>query len=121
MKKVLFVLAGLFLAAALFAEDYEVKSVTGRVTLEASKGKSENVAPGMIISDESVITLGANSKLVITVVGKDITLRTPKKETLAEFINARNQINGSSVKKGKGTATAASRASDVMAEGELDD
>ncbi|MBO4403815.1 MAG: hypothetical protein J5780_00570 [Treponema sp.] len=121
MKKVFIILAGLFMSMALFAEDYEVKSVTGKVTLEASKGKAETVAPGMILNDESVITLGANSKLVISVDGKDITLRTPKKETLAEFIEARNQINGSSAKKGKGTATAASRASDVMAEGELDD
>ncbi|MBP5284448.1 MAG: hypothetical protein J6Y93_07285, partial [Treponema sp.] len=61
MKKVLIVLAGLFLTTALFAEDYEVKSVSGRVTYEASKGKAENVAPGMILNDESVITLGANS------------------------------------------------------------
>ena len=121
MKKILVVLAGLFLAASFFAEDYEVKSVSGKVTLEASKGKNEDVKPGMTLTDESVITLGANSKLVISADGKDITLRTPKKETLSEFINARNQINGSSAKKGKGTATAASRASDVMAEGELDE
>ena len=40
---------------------------------------------------------------------------------VAEQIEAKLGMSGSVSKKGKGTATAASRASDVMAEGELDD
>lgn len=123
MKKS-FVIAGLLFAAASFfasAKDYEVKSVSGKVTYsEAGKNKSSPVKAGITVTDETVITLGTNSKLVLSADGKDITLRTPKKATVAELISAKQGIAGTA-KKGKGTATASSRASDVMAEGELDD
>ncbi len=123
MKKS-FVLAGLLFAASSFlaaAKDYEVKSVSGKVTYsEAGKSKSSPVKTGITVTDETVITLGTNSKLVLSADGKDITLRTPKKATVAELIAAKQGISGTA-KKGKGTATASSRASDVMAEGELDD
>ena len=110
--------------AAFFAsaKDYEVKSVSGKVTYsESEKGKANPVKTGMTVNDETIVTLGTNSKLVLTADGKDITLRTPKKGTVAEQIEAKLGMSGSVSKKGKGTATAASRASDVMAEGELDD
>ena len=102
------------------AKDYEVKSVSGKVTYEDGK-KTNPVKAGMTVSDETVVTLGTNSKLVITADGKDITLRTPKKATVSELVETKLGMSGSSAKKGKGTATASSRASDVMAEGELDD
>ncbi|MBB5226115.1 hypothetical protein DYE50_10410 [Treponema ruminis] len=124
MKKSM-VLAGALLAFAAFfasAKDYEVKSFSGKVTYsESENGKAIPVKAGMTVSDETIVSLGTNSKLVLTADGKDITLRTPKKGTVAEQINAKLGMSGSVSKKGKGTATAASRASDVMAEGELDD
>ena len=122
MKKLLVMAAALFAATMLFAEEYEVKAVTGKVTCaESVKGKQQNVVPGMKVTDDTLITLSPNSKLVIEIDGKEVSLRTPQKGTIAEYIAAKNEIAGTSAKKGKGTATAASRASDVMAEGELDD
>lgn len=124
MKKSM-VIAGALLACAAFfasAKDYEVKSVSGKVTYsESEKGKASPVKAGMTVSDETIVTLGTNSKLVLSADGKDITLRTPKKGTVAEQIDTKLGMSGSVAKKGKGTATASSRASDVMAEGELDD
>lgn len=122
MKKSM-VIAGAMLALTTFfamAKDYEVKSVSGKVTY-TDGGKSNPVKAGMTVSDETVVSLGTNSKLVLTSDGKDITLRTPKKATVAELIDTKLGMSGSTAKKGKGTATASSRASDVMAEGELDD
>ncbi|WP_294428745.1 hypothetical protein [uncultured Treponema sp.] len=123
MKKLAFVAAAALLASSvLFAVDYEVKTVTGKVTFaESEKGKQKPVTSGMTLSDTAIVALGTNSKLVVTADGKDITLRTPKKASLGDLISTKNGISGSQAKKGKGTATAASRASDVMAEGELDD
>ncbi|MBR4373463.1 MAG: hypothetical protein IKO57_13985 [Treponema sp.] len=122
MKKSIFIAGALLALTAFFAsaKDYEVKSVSGKVTYEDGK-KTNPVKAGMTVSDETVVTLGTNSKLVITADGKDITLRTPKKATVSELIETKLGMSGSSAKKGKGTATASSRASDVMAEGELDD
>ena len=124
MKKSLIIAGALFAVAAFFAsaKDYEVKSVSGKVTFsESEKGKTNPLKAGMTVNDETIVTLGTNSKLVLTSEGKDITLRTPKKGTVAEQINTKLGMTGSVAKKGKGTATASSRASDVMAEGELDD
>ncbi|MBQ9206339.1 MAG: hypothetical protein IJ158_06445 [Treponema sp.] len=122
MKKSVFVAGALLAFAAFFAsaKDYEVKSVSGKVTYE-QKGKNVALKAGATVSDETVVTLGTNSKLVLTSDGKDITLRTPKKASVSELIETKQGISGSVAKKGKGTATASSRASDVMAEGELDD
>lgn len=122
MKKSIFIAGSLLALTAFFAsaKDYEVKSVSGKVTYDDGK-KTNPVKAGMTVSDETVVTLGTNSKLVITADGKDITLRTPKKATVSELIETKLGMSGSSAKKGKGTATASSRASDVMAEGELDD
>lgn len=124
MKKSMVIVGALFAFAAVFAsaKDYEVKAVSGKVTYsESEKGKANPVKEGMIVNDETIVTLGTNSKLVLTADGKDITLRTPKKGTIAEQIDTKLGMSGSVSKKGKGTATASSRASDVMAEGELDD
>ncbi len=106
---------------ALFAENYEVKSVTGKASFsDSEKGKLKPITVGMTLTDETIVNLATNSKIVISADGKDITLRTPKKATVAELISAKQGIAGTA-KKGKGTSTASSRASDVMAEGELDD
>lgn len=115
------VVAIALLLGSVFAESYEVKSVSGKVTYAESKGKTKAVVSGMTLTDETFVNLGANSKLVLSSEGKDIVLRTPKKASVADLISAKNGIAGSTAKKGKGSATAASRASDVMAEGELDD
>lgn len=122
MKKSLLA-AGVLLALSGFvvsATEYEVQSVSGKVTFVGEKGKNSPLKAGMTVSDETIVTLGTNSKLVIVSDGKSITLRAPKKGTIAEQIDTKLGMAGAS-KKGKGTATASSRASDVMAEGELDD
>ena len=122
MKKSFLIAGTLFLLTALsvYAKDYAVKSVSGKVTF-LENGKSSPVKSGMTVTDETVVTLGTNSKLVLSADGKDITLRTPKKAKISELIETKLGMSGSTAKKGKGTATASSRASDVMAEGELED
>ena len=122
MKKTLIAMVCLLAGAMLFADDYQVKSVTGKATYaESEKGKAKPIKEGMTLSDETIVSLATNSKIVlVSADGKDITLRTPNKATVSELISAKLGISGMA-KKGKGTATAASRASDVMAEGELDD
>jgi len=122
MKKLLVLVVSLLAGAVLFAESYSVKSVTGKATYaESEKGKQKPVTVGMTLSDDTVLTISMNSKVVITQEdGSDITLRTPTKATVSELIDAKIGIAGGA-KKGKGTATASSRASDVMAEGSLDD
>ena len=67
MKKSIFIAGSLLALTAFFAsaKDYEVKSVSGKVTYEDGK-KTNPVKAGMTVSDETVVTLGTNSKLVIT-------------------------------------------------------
>ena len=122
MKKSLLIAGALPVLSVFFASatEYEVQGVSGKVTYVGEKGKKAALKVGMTVTDETIVTLGTNSKLVISADGKSITLRAPKKGTIAEQINTKLEIAGAS-KKGKGTATASSRASDVMAEGELDD
>ena len=122
MKKSLLIAGAMLVFSVFFASatEYEVQSVSGKVTYIGDKGKTSAVKAGMTVTDETIITLGTNSKLVISADGKSITLRAPKKGTVAEQIDTKLGMSGAS-KKGKGTATASSRASDVMAEGELDD
>ena len=121
MKKTILAALCLLASIALFAESYEVKSITGKVAYaESEKGKMKPVTVGMTLTDETILNLATNSKIVISADGKEITLRTPKKATVSDLILAKQGIAGTA-KKGKGSATASSRASDVMAEGELDD
>lgn len=121
MKKLFIVLAALFITTSVFATEYIVLGVTGKVTFsDSAKGKAKTVTNGQVLSDDTILTIAANSKIVLSFNDSEITLRTPTKATVAELISAKMGIAGNA-KKGKGTATAASRASDVMAEGELDD
>ena len=122
MKKLLIIASLLLASAFVFAESYEVKDVAGKVSCaKSAKEKSAPLKKGMTVTDETYITLGENSKLILVIDGKDVTLRIPKKATVAEMIAAKEDASSPIAKKGKGTATAASRASDVMAEGELDE
>lgn len=122
MKKSLLLAITLFAGALLFADNYEVKTVVGKVSSVEEKDKKVPLTPGMTVSDATIVNIGINSKLVLlTAEGKSVTLRTPVKASVADMIESKNGLNGSLAKKGKGTATAASRASDVMAEGELDE
>ena len=122
MKKLLTVIVAAFMGGLLFAASYEVKSVAGKVTYaDSPKAKAKPVTVGITVQDETFITLGENSKIVLNVDGKDITLRIPKKATVAELIATKNEVASPLAKKGKGTATAASRASDVMEAGKLDE
>ena len=122
MKKLFILFLGFLMGSLLFAASYEVKVVAGKVTYaESAKSKAKPVTVGMIVQDETFITLGENSKIVLNVNNKNVTLRIPKKATVAEMIATRNEVASPLAKKGKGTATAASRASEVMTAKVLDE
>ncbi len=111
MKKLFFSICLLFSFVFIFAEDFEVKSVSGKIMYTAEKGKLKKITVGQIVNEETKVTIAVNSKLILTSSnGKDIFLRQQGKATIGEMINNRNKIAGVSVDAKKGIATHASRA-----------
>lgn len=122
---VLIVLAGL-LSTSVFAANYVVESVTGKVTYEATPGTWKAVAVGQELTDATVINTGLNSSLVVTVDGTKVTIKAMQKGALDGLASAAGGVKG--LKKGpavakdttadatktqKGVVTASSRASEA--------
>ena len=61
MKKNLIFAVLLLGAAMLFAENYVVKSVSGKVTYESALGKWSEVKAGQKVSDSTVLNTSVNS------------------------------------------------------------
>jgi plasmid maintenance system antidote protein VapI len=111
MKKLILMFSILFSFSFLFAEEYEVKSVSGKVMYMADKAKLKKITVGQILTDETNITIDVNSKLILTTQnGKDIFLRQQGKASISQMINNRKKIAGITVDAKKGIATHASRA-----------
>lgn len=111
MKKLLLTLCLLFSFTLVFAEDFEVKSVSGKIMYTADKGKLKKITVGQIVNEDTNITIAVNSKLILlSSNGKDIFLRQQGKATIGEMIYNRKKIAGISVDAKKGLATHASRA-----------
>ena len=133
MKKLISALvlfcAGLF----VYAQSYTVKDVTGTVTFEDSKGKTVEVKKGMTIDSDSNVSTGLNSSLVVTLDGKDFTVKPMKKGKISELASAsksgvkigskvtKRDIASAAGKSGKGVATASSRASEAKADVEWEE
>ncbi|MDR0709221.1 MAG: hypothetical protein LBF77_04040 [Spirochaetaceae bacterium] len=88
MKKILFpvLLLGVILAAAVFAEDYTVESVTGKVEREVSPGKWQALVRGMVLNPATVIDTGLNAQLVLSAGGRSVTINARQKGIVENLI-----------------------------------
>jgi hypothetical protein len=84
MKKTFFpvFLLGMILAGTVFAEEYTVESVTGKVEREVSPGKWQALARGMILSPVTIIDTGLNAQLVLSAGGRSVTINAMQKGTV---------------------------------------
>jgi hypothetical protein len=89
MKKTLFpvFLLGVILAGMVFAEDYTVESVTGKVEREVSPGKWQLLARGMVLGSAAVIDIGLNAQLVLSAGSKFVTINAMQKGTVENLID----------------------------------
>ena len=102
MKKlvlIMLVLSTLVCSMAVFAEtvktEYIVQSVTGKVDFETSAGNWKAVTEGLKLSSTAVITTGINSKLIVKIDSRSITIKPLQKGTLEELI-AKSGASGAS-------------------------
>ena len=127
-KSFLIAVLSIFMAVSMFAAGgtYKVKSVSGKVTYEATPGNWKNVAVGQELSASTVINTSLNSTLVIVLDDKDVTIKAMQKGTVDSLASAATGVAKGGLKKNsfkassvgdevsgnsKGTATASSRAS----------
>lgn len=126
-------------AAFMFAEKFEVSSVSGNVTYEAAPGKWETVKVGQKLSDSVVINTSVNSKVVIVSEGgESITVKPMQKGTVADLVKANSKLAKGPKKNpastialkasatdedgsAQGVATASSRASEAKDDFEIDE
>ena len=89
MKKTFFpvLLLGVILAGTVFAEDYTVESVTGKVEREVSPGKWQALAKGMVLNPATVIDTGLNAQLVLSAGGRSVTVNARQKGTVENLIS----------------------------------
>jgi hypothetical protein len=79
-------LLGVILAGMVFAEEYTVESVTGKVEREVSPGKWQALARGMVLGPAAVIDTGINAQLVLSAGGKSVTINAMQKGTIENLI-----------------------------------
>lgn len=136
-KSVLIAVLAIFMSASIFAAGtYKVKSVTGKVTYEATPGNWKNVTVGQELSSATVINTSLNSSLVITLDDNDVTIKAMQKGTIDSLAAGstgvakgglkKNSLKASSVGdevsgNSKGTATASSRASEAKEDVDWDE
>ena len=139
MKKNLIFAVLLLGAAMLFAENYEVKSVSGKVTYESAPGKWSEVKAGQKVSDSTVLNTSVNSKLVlVTEDNTTVTVKAMQKGTAESLVKANASVAkglkknpastiakksaaGAVTENSKGVATASSRASEAKEDIEIDE
>ena len=128
MKKKLFLVLflGLLLSGFIFANDmYIVQSINGRVEMEVSPGKWEEVTVGVSLSPSTVLNTGMSGNMVVRLNEKDITIKAMQRGTLGSLAAAndtsRVRIGGrisnsniaSSSRAASSTTTASTRASSM--------
>lgn len=139
MKKNLIFAVLLLGAAMLFAENYVVKSVSGKVTYESAPGKWTEVKAGQKVSDSTVLNTSVNSKLVlVTEDNTTVTVKAMQKGTAESLVKANASVAkglkknpastiakksaaGAVTENSKGVATASSRASEAKEDIEIDE
>lgn len=94
-KSILFIALALFMSASIFAaasSTFKVKSITGKVTYEATPGNWKNVTQGQELLASTVINTSLNSTVVVTVDGKDVTIKAMQKDTIDSLVAAANGV-----------------------------
>ena len=130
MKKILLLLSVLFISvSSVFAADYVVKTVKGKVQFEAEPGVWKDVQVGQVVADSTNLNTSLNSFVVLDKAGKEITVKAMQKGTVDSL--TRETVASNGIKKGaiktstvagkttgssKGVSTASSRASDAKAD-----
>jgi len=126
-KKLLFVCLMVLVGAMAFAEDIIVQSVVGKVTMEVTPGKWVEVKVGDKLAATAMINTGLNSKLVLKIGTRLVTVNAMTKKTVAMLIGTTTTagtvtavtttqntgINASSTQTSTNVATASTRASDA--------
>ena len=93
MKKFAILITMLLTGAFLFAETYEVKSVSGKVTYESAPGKWTSVKKGQKISESTVLNTSVNSKVVLVLEDKsEVTIKPMQKDTAAVLVKAHTSV-----------------------------
>jgi hypothetical protein len=88
MEKTVFAafLLGVLLAGPVFADEYTVESVTGKVEREVSPGKWQVIARGMILDSATVIDTGPNAQLMLNAGGRFLIVSARQRGTVESLI-----------------------------------
>ena len=130
MKKMLMVFVMLVVAAGfVFAQSFTVQSVTGRVQREAAGGARVDVAVGDVLAANTVVHTGLGAMLVVREGNRTLTVPSARNGTVGELAAAGagvrisgniGQVETGRVVRTTGQiATAAARAADVAADGDI--
>ncbi len=135
---VLVAIVGTFAAyAEAVAQDYTVKTVTGKVEREVSAGNWEAVTPGMKLAPQAVINTGLNSSVVLNSGERVVTIKAMQKGSVDKLVASNTaakggikigaKVNESGVNTDSGknkttnVSTASTRASDATKDLEWDE
>jgi len=95
------VLSTLVCSMAVFAEtvktEYIVQSVTGKVDYEVSAGNWKAVTEGIKLSSTANITTGINSKLVLKIDSRSVTIKPLQKGSLEELVAKSSVSSGNGI------------------------
>jgi hypothetical protein len=123
---VLFVLVNTFVYSQSIKVDVIVDSIVGKVTMETTPGKWVAIKVGDILKLETLINVGLNSKLILKIGEKKITVSAMTKKTISTIISSistigitapaatkNSGISASDVTTSTNVPTASTRASDA--------
>ncbi len=134
-KSILTFVVAAFASLALFAENYTVKSVTGKVQYQTG-GAMKAVKIGQILPDTATVSTSLNSALVlVSTDNRTVTIKAMKKNTISKLVAegsrggtlkkgsgvSKSNVAGASSGGDKGVATASSRASEAKEDVEWDE
>lgn len=125
LKKLLFIIF-MFVSALIYSQDIVVNSIVGKVTMESTPGKWIVVKVGDKLKLDTMINVALNSKLVLKVGEKLITVSAMTKKTISMIISSTSTvgvtaptstkdsgISASSITTSTNVPTASTRASDA--------
>lgn len=123
MKKKIILAFLILFAGLLFAKDFTIVGVTGKVLYESSPNTWIEVSKGDILDSSSIISVGLNSKAVVKdEEGKTYSIKPMQKGRIENLISsvAKGKLNVTKGEvanyvtvKSKGISTASSRASEA--------
>jgi hypothetical protein len=79
-------LLGALLAGPVFADEYAVEGVTGKVEREVSPGKWQVIARGMTLDSATIIDTGPNAQLMLNTGGRFLIVRARQRGTVESLI-----------------------------------